>query len=815
MRRQLWNEDWKFWKEKDAFSLVWDATPDARTVTLPHDAMIGEPARKDSVNGSHTGGRDSENLIYEKELVLTKEQRQHHFLLEVDGAYMNAFVYVNGQLAAKRPFGYTVFYADLDPYLRRGTNQIRIVLRAGAMPNSRWYSGAGLYRDVYLLESEDLFIVPDMVRVTTEQADVDYAVVRLEVTVKNRRNTRIAFFLTSEIYDPEKAKAAGDRSRVILLPQEVRTVSQRVCISGPALWSEETPNLYRLLLKAEPCEVAAAEGDKAQTDFHEERFGIRTLGLDAGRGLRVNGKTVKLRGACIHHDHGILGAATYREAEYRRIAKLKDAGFNAIRCAHHPAAKVLLDACDELGVYVMDEAFDMWSRCKSDFDYGLFFAEWWEQDLTAMVRNDYNHPSVILYSLGNEICETGTPGGAKICHDLCETVRKLDPTRFVLTSVNGAFTAGDRINELTQGIFEKLGLTMTDGNVNDFMGLLGGHMDAIVTHPIITENLETAFACSDVAGYNYMSARYLSDHENYPNRVIVGSETCPPVIGTDWPLILKYPHLIGDFTWTGWDYLGEAGIGTVHYQEEQGESPYAAQLANAGDLDITGFRRPASYYREIVFGLRKDPYIAVQPPEHFAHHRIPWPWTLTDTLSSWTWPGYEGKPIRIEVFADCDELSLCQDGKLIKKQTFDGEKPYRFFFETIYHPGELTAVAFKNGTECGRSSLVTAGWNLHLELSVDMPQEGANSRLVFLAVELLDDNRVLCMQKDMGIRVEIEGEAVLLGLGSADPCSAYGYQGDETALYNGRALLCLKKLSEKPVSVTVSGKKGLSAVWNG
>ncbi|MDD7177630.1 MAG: glycoside hydrolase family 2 TIM barrel-domain containing protein [Lachnospiraceae bacterium] len=355
-------------------------------------------------------------------------------------------------------------------------------------------------------------------------------------------------------------------------------------------------------------------------DENMETFGIRTLSVDPKHGFCVNGKTVKLRGSCIHHDSGILGAATFYDAEYRRVRMLKEAGFNAIRMAHHPAASALLRACDELGMYVMDEAFDMWQRCKSDHDYGLFFDECWEKDVEAMVRKDFNHPCVVMYSIGNEIPEIGTDHGAKMCHDISEKIKESDPTRYTLASINGIFAASDVIQGIVAELLnEQEAAGEISGDVNNFMAVMDANTDKIVVHNEITKRLDKACAYTDIAGYNYMTARYELDGRIRPNRVIVGSETYPPAIAKNWELVESLDHVIGDFTWTGWDYLREAGIGVPAYQFGEGgfSAVYPCMLAYCGDIDITGHRRPASYYREIVFGLRQTPYIAVQNPYQY------------------------------------------------------------------------------------------------------------------------------------------------------------------------------------------------------
>ena len=706
MIEQKWNEDWKFWVDKDSFALVWDIPEIARDITLPHDAMIEKPANPDSLNGGNTGFRDGDVYIYVKMLHAPEEYKEKTIMLKFEGVYMNAFVYVNGQLAAKSPFGYTTFYAPLNDFLKYGEdNEIRVQVRAGAMTNSRWYSGAGIYRDVYLLESGLTHIVPEGVQVKTENADDAYATLKVATELENKTAVSQDLVIETVIKDNEENVVAKECTFATIFAGENRTLQQRILVDNPKLWSADNPKLYTF-------ETKVYENTEAKELLDEavDTFGIRTLAVDAKRGFRVNGKSVNLRGGCIHHDSGLLGAATYEDAQYRQILKMKEAGFNAIRMSHHPMAPAMLRACDEIGMYVMDETFDMWNRLKSNYDYGLYFQEWWEKDVTAMVRKDYNHPSVILYSVGNEIPEIGTDKGAQTCQEISDKIRSLDNTRYTLASINGVFAAGDAVDQIVADVAANLSAEdKIDGNVNDFMSLMDAHMDEIVVHDAISKRLEKACAGIDVAGYNYMTARYEKDGETYPNRVIVGSETYPPEIARNWELVERLPHVIGDFTWTGWDYIGEAGVGIPAYKWGEGGfgAGFPAQLAYPGDFDITGFRRPASYYREAVFGLRKKPYIAVQNPTHYEEFLIKTPWVISDSTANWNWNGMEGKPAIVEVYAQGDEVELFLNETSLGKKPAGKEAGFRTLFETTYEPGTLVAVSYENGQEIGRSAAGT------------------------------------------------------------------------------------------------------------
>lgn len=809
MIEQKWNDNWKFWVDKDSFALVWDIPEIARDITLPHDAMIEKPAHADSLNGGNTGFRDGDIYTYVKMLHAPEEYKEKTVTLKFEGVYMNAFVYVNGQLAAKSPFGYTTFYAPLNDFLKYGEdNEIRVQVRAGAMTNSRWYSGAGIYRDVYLLESGLTHIVPEGVQVKTENADDAYATLRVATELENKTAVPQDLVIETVIKDDEENVVAKECTSATIFAGENRTLKQRILVENPKLWSAENPKLYTFETK-----VYENTEAKELLDEAADTFGIRTLAVDAKRGFRVNGKSVNLRGGCIHHDSGLLGAATYEDAQYRQILKMKEARFNAIRMSHHPMAPAMLRACDEIGMYVMDETFDMWNRLKSNYDYGLYFQEWWEKDVTAMVRKDYNHPSVVLYSVGNEIPEIGTDKGAQTCQELSDKIRSLDDTRYTLASINGVFAAGDKVDQIVADVVAGLSAEgKIDGNVNDFMSLMDGHMDEIVVHKTISERLEKACAGVDIAGYNYMTARYEQDGKAYPNRVIVGSETYPPEIARNWELVERLPHVIGDFTWTGWDYIGEAGVGIPAYKWGEGGfgAAFPAQLAYPGDFDITGFRRPASYYREAVFGLRKKPYIAVQNPTHYGKFLIKTPWVISDAAASWNWDGMEGKPAIVEVYAQGDEVELLLNGTSLGKKAAGKEAGFRTLFETTYEPGILTAISYENGHEIGRNELATAGCErtLCVEKEEYVGLKNAKQELVYVQVEMRDQNGVLAADDNQKITLSVDGEVEVLGFGSGNPKPNYNFNEGVTELFGGRAQIIVKK-PEGKATLTVTAENGI------
>lgn len=800
MKYQLFNDNWKFWEDKDAFALIWSVPDSARTVCLPHDAMIGAKARADSPAGADGAYRDGASYVCYKELYAPEQWRDRTVKLCFEGISRSAMVYVNNQRAALVPYAYTTFYVDLDDYLRYGqVNQIRVCARTGDMPNTRWYTGGGIYRDAYLLEGGLAHIPPQGLRVTTASLDGDMAVIQVDTQLVNRIHHPVAVEVQTKLYGPDGELAAAETTPLTLMGGGGETLKQTVTVANPCPWSDLTPNLYA-------CRVTlTAEGQ--ELDRAEAAFGIRTISVDARRGLRVNGRSVKLRGACIHHDSGLLGAATFEDAEFRRMRLLKEAGFNAVRSAHNPLAPAALRACDALGIYVMDEAFDMWTRSKKDYDYSQVFEKWWREDLAAMVRKDYNHPSVILYSVGNEIPEIATDHGAALGREMGRLVRALDSTRPVMAGINGIFATGDRLDQVIADVLsgsDKPG-SGGAGNVNDFMAATATHADEIANHPLISRSLELAGAGMDVVGYNYMTARHEPDGERYPNRVIVGSETYPPEIARNWDIVERCAHVIGDFTWTGWDYLGEAGVGVPAYRPGEGSfgAQYPCQLAYVGDIDLTGFRRPASYFREIVFGLRKDPYITVQDPAHYGQQPMQTPWVISDNCACWTHPGFEGKPVIVEVYSPGDEVELLLGGKSLGRRAAGKGAGFRALFDTVYHPGRLEAVAYENGRELGRSELATAGEKLSLRVR---PEGTAGRELMYVNIALEDEHGV-CGSTDVSISAQVEGDGVLAGFGSADPKPLTGYTDGVSRTFHGRAQAIVRKSAEHgTVTLTVSAQ---------
>jgi beta-galactosidase len=798
MIRVPFNDGWEFRPRVNPFAELGGASAPYQPATVPHDAVIGQQrVAADGLAMREGGGAayfPGGTFEYRKSFAVPEEHRGRRVFVEFEGVYRDAMVYVNGDYAGQRPYGYSLFRIDADRFLRFGQdNEIRVEARAHR--DSRWYTGAGIYRDTWLLMGGLVRIAPDGVRVTTPDIDTERAVVEVATRVENNSTAIRTVGVVTEIRDAAGRVVAADSSRVSLLPGEPATARQRLYVRAPARWSPESPALYT-------ARVSLTEEDD-ETDTESVTFGIRLLQIDPERGLRINGETVKLRGACVHHDNGVLGAATFPRAEERRVQLLKDAGFNAIRMSHHPMSKAMLDACDRLGMLVMDEAFDMWTAAKSDFDYSLDFPRWWERDIEAMVAKDINHPSVIVYSIGNEIPETGTAAGSAWGRKLAEKVRALDGTRYVTNAVNGMLAVLGDLAAMRARAGEGAG-------INTLMADAGDAMNAISASDLVTRRTAESFSVLDIAGINYAEARYALDQDLFPNRIIVGSETFPTRIDGNWRLVKQYGNVIGDFTWTGWDYLGEAGIGRPQYAAADGtrpsfNGPYPHLLAGCGDIDITGHRKPASYYREIVFGLRSRPYLAVQRPEHHGKTFTGTPWAWSDSISSWSWPGSAGAPVTVEVYSDADEVELLVNGRSLGRKPVGEACRFRAQFETVYEPGELLAVAYTAGAETGRHLLRSAAGPVLLRAEADRQCVSAGGGdLAYVTLTLTDLSGTCCTYADRPVRVEVSGQGVLLGFGSASPSTEERFDAAERRTYDGRALAVLRPTGPGKIRLTAT-----------
>jgi beta-galactosidase len=536
-----------------------------------------------------------------------------------------------------------------------------------------------------------------------------------------------------------------------LAPGSTHVYTQALAVDQPQLWSSETPFLYWL-------ETVVMAGDLI-VDTATTPFGIRSLHFDAQTGFLLNGQPVLLKGGCVHHDNGVMGAAAYSRSEERKVEVLKASGFNAIRCAHNPPSPAFLDACDRLGMLVIDEAFDCWRVGKNPGDYHASFDDWWQRDLDSMLYRDRNHPSVIMWSIGNEVHErAGASNGVALAKMLADHVRAVDPTRPVTSAINGGHDAWPW--EQTDGVFAAL----------------------------------------DVGGYNYQQRQYRLDHERCPERVMYGSESVAKEAFEHWMDVLDLPHVIGDFVWTSLDYLGEAGIGRVFFEDEPftflGRYPW--NQANCGDLDLCGFKRPQSYYRDVLWGSGEPLYIAVHypVPEGKTPKTTYWGWPDVD--ANWTWPGREGETVQVDVYSACEQVELFLNDASLGVQPTTREERFTATFSVPYAPGTLKAVGYKGGQPVAECELHTVGAPTAIRLTPDRAQliDGAGD-LGFITVEVVDAEGQMCPNADHTIFFTVAGAGTLAAVGNGNPASEEAYRGNQRRAYRGRCLAVVKAGGER------------------
>lgn len=768
----------------------------SKEVILPHDASIEKERNPKEPDGSGNGFFREETVHYTKEFELNPSDSGKNVWLEFEGIYQNSFVYINNSFAGQCPYGYSNFYVDATKYVHFDRkNNIKVVVKNG-VPSGRWYTGGGIYRDVNLMIADRMHLVPDGIHLKTLDLEEKFAVVESEAVVEytgtGTRDVRVEIML----YDGDGTVVAKD-SRPITMEEHAREVlRQKLYVTDPKLWGTESPHLYHYHIQIKE--------EEAILDEEKGTFGIRKLQLDPKHGLRINGKITKLRGGCIHHDNGIIGAAEFAHAAEFRIRKLKEAGFNAVRSSHYPMSRRLLEACDKLGMLVMDEFSDVWTSSKVDYDYAMHMAKWWEQDVINLVNKDYNHPCVIMYSIGNEIPETGNRFDVKWGKLLADKIRELDDTRYTVNSVNLMLGLAEHMEEIMAGLTGETvqDRALADGTmeINSMMSNLDNMVRKFITTDTAGRVTETAFSQVDIAGYNYGTARYEMDGDNYPNRMIVGSETYPKDLDVNWELVEKKTYIIGDFLWTAWDYLGEAGIGRISYGEpEKGfYASYPYKAAYCGDFNLIGDRRPVSYWHEIIWGLRKAPYLSVQPPKYFGMERRVSSWGMTDAVKSWNWEGFEGKPVTAEVYADADEAELYVNGRLIQRKKIGETKKCVALFETVYEPGILETIVYKDGMEAGRDAIVTAKENAKLLVCADDQTIPANGEdICYVEISLVDEDGNLNPGTEKEVTVSIDGPGRILGFGSAAPDSTENYFDTKAKFYEGRLRAAVRGVGEK------------------
>lgn len=772
MKRTDFNDNWVFYKK---------GSMERQVVCLPHDAMIHEKRSADCEGGSGHAFFPGGVYIYEKSFYVPAEWKNKTVLFEFEGVYRNTVVCVNGERAGEHAYGYTPFTICADGLLCYGEeNRITVTVDNSELPNSRWYTGSGIYRPVSIIVGNMSHIAWQGVHIST----LSYEPARILVETKS---TDGEVFV--EVLDGDSVVASGTGAKLELDIHDAR------------LWSEESPNLYR-------CHVMLVK-DGEVTDEVSETFGIRKIQWSS-KGLFVNGRETLLRGGCLHHDNGIMGAAAFDKSEERRIRLMKEAGFNALRSSHNPASRALVEACDKYGVYLMDETWDMWYSHKSRYDYASDFSLHYEEDIRDMVERDYNHPSVIMYSIGNEVSEPAQNKGVQLAKKMVDYIHSLDSSRPVTGGINLMI-----ISRSAKGnaIYKEDGGRDDEGKQDKMKGM-NSTMFNVITSVVGTgmnkgANSRKADAVTspvldvlDIAGYNYASGRYPLEGKAHPDRVIFGSETFPQDIYKNWRMVKKYPYLVGDFMWTAWDYLGEAGAGAWAYTPDgkSFEKPYPWLLADMGALDILGTPNGELFLAQAVWGLLKKPVIAVQPVNHPGIKPAKSVWRGSNAYASWSWHGCEGNLAVAEVYTDAAMAELVLNGKSLGKRKV---KECKAIFKLRYVPGTLTAIVYDiQGRESGRSELHSASGELCLCVE---PEEKSikTGDIAYIPVTIKGRNNVVECNADKTLMVSVTG-GTLLAFGSANPRTEERYDSGSFTTYYGCALAVVRgeQAGEVMISVT-------------
>ena len=752
-------------------------TAPGKPVTLPHDAMLAEPRTALSAGGTNTGWYEGHDYEYRRTLTVPENELADTHILEFEGVYHNAEVWLNGQKAAFRPYGYTNFYVDCAPYLHAGENELRVIARNADQPNSRWYSGAGIYRPVQLWKARGAHITLNGVKIRT--LSLQPAIVEVRVKTTAPGTVRLT------VDDLPAMQQESDGEAVFTLT-----------LDNARLWTPETPNLYT-------CRVSFADDEVTET------FGVRKVewGTD---GFLLNGKRYIIQGACIHHDNGLLGAVCDPDAVARKVRLLKENGYNAIRSAHNPCSKALLTECDRQGMLVMDEYIDHWYIHKTEHDYVDYFNDWWRQDLTDMVEKDYNHPCVVLYSTGNEVSETAQKRGIALTKEMTDFLHGLDDSRPVTCGVNIFFNF---LSSIGFGVYsdekakkeaeraekakqrgEKAAKKKAVGSqfFNNLAGLLGDEfMKRGATLHGCDVKTRDAFANMDIAGYNYGIYRYKHDLKKYPQRLILGSETFCNDAYKFRELAKQEPRLVGDFVWAGMDYLGEVMVGSWEYADyaETFDGGPGWVSAGSGRIDLTGKPLGEALYTRVALEADSGPYIAVCPVNHTGDRHSPSAWKMTNAMPSWSWTGCEERKANVEVYARAARVELVLNGHTVGSKTLKNDCLARFSIP--YESGTLEAVSYDAADhEIGRCKLQSAGGTTRLTLDAEEPTVKPGY-LCYIRLRYTDEKGITKPLARGNIQVQVRG-GTLVGLGSACPFNKHSYLDSETDTYYGEALAIVR-----------------------
>ena len=742
-KRQLFDFGWQF-THRSASPLGSSKNGTTQTVDLPHDWDIFEgPVSGEGATGTGGGWFEAGKGEYRKTFATPNADIVK---LHFEGVYQKAEVYVNGQKAGQHHYGYTPFTVDVTKYLnkdKKKINEVVVKVDNSEQPNCRWYSGSGIYRHVWLETKPALHIAENGVFVTTPEVSAAKAKMQVEVTVQNEsqadRNATVV--------------VGGSQLMVAVKAGESKTVSTTLYVNNPRLWSPESPTLYEAKVELKE--------NGTTIDNATAKYGIRSFSFDAEKGFVLNGKPLLINGTCVHHDDGVLGAMAFDDAEIRKVRQMKEAGFNLIRTSHNPTTRAFLDACDSIGMLVIDEAFDGWRTQKNPYDYSTVIDSCYREDIHAMVLRDRNHPSVISWSIGNEVIERKDIRVIQTAKLLKQAILDCDTTR----PVTEALCAWD-----------------SDWEIYD------PHFDVL-----------------DIGGYNYMIFKHASDHQRNPKRVMWQTESFPRDAFKNWAVVNDFPYVVGDIVWTGLDYLGESSIGRYYYEGERpGEHWFDGGFpewhgAYCGDVDITGWRKPISHYREVLWHNDTPLYMAVKEPDGYHGKILETSWSVWPTWESWTWPGWDGKPVEVEVYTRQPEVKLYLDDQLIGTKQVSRDTEFKAVFSVPYKAGTLRA-------EAGGESVIlkTAGEPARLRLTPDRTTMTADGQsLTFITVEVVDKQGTPVPEAAISCEAIVKGAGTLLAFASADLKDTEPYTSPRVKTWKGRALLVVRS-TQKKGSVSVS-----------
>lgn len=726
---------WKF-MEQDVAGAQAASFDDTKwqNIDLPHDWDIFHAPYADAPTGNGGGYFPGGTGWYRKQVKDTdlKLANGETLWLNFEGVYQCSEIFVNGTKISTHAYGYTPFKVNITPYIIKGINTIAIRVDNSKQPNCRWYSGSGIYRHVWL-----------------------------ETYNENKMDDPQKLFVrTDKVYGMSSDGTRAD-SAAVHITYDGKLDETRM-LKNVELWSPANPKLYDIKV-----------GELSV------KHGVRTFTYDSTHGFILNGQPTLINGACVHHDDGIIGAMAFDAAEIRKVRLMKEAGFNLIRTSHNPQTRAMLDACDSIGMMVVDESFDGWYTEKNPHDYHLVIDSCYTEDLTAMVLRDRNHPSIISYSIGNEVIERKDIRVVHTAKKFKNVITSLDSTR----PVTEALCAWDRDWEI----------------------------------------YDPHAAVLDIAGYNYMMHKAESDHERVPERVMWQTESYPRDAFANWKHTVERPYIIGDMVWTGLDYLGESSIGQFHYEGEPREESWQAKHfpyhgAYCGDVDLIGWRKPISHYRDMLWNTKEgasDIYLAVREPDYYYKgHVTETMWSVWPTWESWNWKGWEGKDIEAEIYTKAPKVRLYLNDKLIETRDVNISTEYKARITLPYQPGTLKAVAFDaNGNEVSESILRTSGEPASIRLTTDRKQISADGEdLAYIKLEVIDKNGNLVPDATIPVTVNVNGKATLLAAATANLRDLEPKTSPNVTTYKGQALIVVrsgKKAGKATVTATSTQFKGI------